>query len=60
MCRIFGAINDRSVGEDKLLRASEAMFSGGPDSQWIEQGDGWSVGTNRLAIQGIDGGNLCG
>lgn len=56
MCRIFGAINDKSVDNTNLLRVSEAMFSGGPDSQWIEQGQDWAVGSNRLAIQGIDGG----
>ena len=32
------------------------MISGGPDSQWIERDVNWSVGANRLAIQGIDGG----
>lgn len=56
MCRIFGAINDNSISEIKLLRASREMLSGGPDRQTNTIGEGWAVGANRLAIQGLTGG----
>ncbi|MCV0428247.1 MAG: asparagine synthase (glutamine-hydrolyzing), partial [Roseibium sp.] len=56
MCRIFGVVSDQEVDEENLFRASRCMLSGGPDQQWVKHGKNWSIGANRLAIQGIDGG----
>ena len=56
MCRIFGGVTDSVIARDRLSRASHLMLGGGPDQQWVLQNQNWAVGTNRLAIQGIDGG----
>ncbi|MDT9696393.1 hypothetical protein RMT89_10660 [Streptomyces sp. P17] len=33
------------------------MYPGGPDEQTLRRRHGWALGTNRLAIQGIDSGH---
>lgn len=56
MCRIFG--NFGAVGLDRadLAQLSGTQYHGGPDQQDYLGGPGWSLGANRLSIQGIDGG----
>ncbi|KRV49141.1 asparagine synthase [Wenjunlia vitaminophila] len=53
MCRIYGCFGGGTVGREVLDAVAGAMLEGGPDEQTCRVGDGWAVGTNRLAIQGI-------
>ncbi|MFF6995117.1 asparagine synthase (glutamine-hydrolyzing) [Streptomyces sp. NPDC008313] len=53
MCRVYGCFGGEPVGPDVLGAVSGAMREGGPDEQTARAGDGWALGTNRLAIQGI-------
>lgn len=57
MCRIFGQLGRTNVGEKTLQHVAIAMKHGGPDRQNYIDGPMWSVGSDRLAIQGIKGGN---
>ncbi len=57
MCRIFGQLGQIPVTEAALRQTAIAMKHGGPDRQSYETGTGWALGNNRLAIQGIDGGD---
>lgn len=56
MCRIFGHLGNRSASNQVLDLVSGAQISGGPDQQDYMLHDCWSLGSNRLAIQGLDGG----
>ncbi|MCZ7430714.1 asparagine synthase (glutamine-hydrolyzing) [Streptomyces sp. WMMC1477] len=56
MCRIYGSFGGPTPGPEVLERVADAMRPGGPDAQSLRRGDGWSLGTNRLAIQGVDHG----
>lgn len=57
MCRIFGQLGQIPVNEAALRQTALAMKHGGPDRQSYETGNGWAIGNNRLAIQGIHGGD---
>lgn len=54
MCRIYGSFGGP---HGDLAPVAAAMYPGGPDEQTARSGDGWALGTNRLAIQGIDSGH---
>lgn len=56
MCRIFGGVSRERISHSTLIQAGQAMLAGGPDQQWIASKTNWAAGTNRLAIQGISGG----
>ncbi|MEV4332793.1 asparagine synthase (glutamine-hydrolyzing) [Streptomyces sp. NPDC049597] len=53
MCRIYGCFGGERVGPEVLEAVADAMREGGPDEQTVQLGDGWALGNNRLAIQGI-------
>ncbi|MGW2644084.1 asparagine synthase (glutamine-hydrolyzing) [Streptomyces sp. NPDC001393] len=59
MCRIHGCFGvpvgdrDRAV----LTSVSAGQVHGGPDAQTLKLGPTWALGNNRLAIQGVAGGN---
>jgi asparagine synthase (glutamine-hydrolysing) len=57
MCRIFGTFGNQPVDEISLQRAAASMKHGGPDRQSYHAEDAWAVGTDRLAIQGVAGGD---
>ncbi|PIR11342.1 MAG: asparagine synthase (glutamine-hydrolyzing) [Gammaproteobacteria bacterium CG11_big_fil_rev_8_21_14_0_20_46_22] len=56
MCRIFGYFGERSISDRVLERVQLAQRNGGPDHQTLKRGETWAVGNNRLAIQGLSGG----
>ncbi len=56
MCRIFGYIGSAKLDKEHLQKVSREQLSGGPDAQTFCIRENWSLGSNRLAIQGIDGG----
>ncbi len=56
MCRIFGGVSQQRIPRSALDRAAQVMFEGGPDEQWVATDANWAAGTNRLAIQGVSGG----
>ncbi|MFC5724216.1 asparagine synthase (glutamine-hydrolyzing) [Streptomyces gamaensis] len=56
MCRIYGCFGGEPFGPDVLGSVAAAMLPGGPDEQSLHRGDGWALGTNRLAIQGVSHG----
>ncbi|MCQ0025560.1 asparagine synthase (glutamine-hydrolyzing) [Streptomyces somaliensis DSM 40738] len=53
MCRVYGSFGGETPRRDVLDRVAGAMRSGGPDEQTVRLGDGWALGNNRLAIQGV-------
>ncbi|MDD3183247.1 MAG: asparagine synthase (glutamine-hydrolyzing) [Alphaproteobacteria bacterium] len=57
MCRIFGQLGHPHIEERILQRAAIAMKHGGPDRQNYVASKMWALGSDRLAIQGIVGGN---
>lgn len=57
MCRLFGQLGRQHIEERILQRAALAMEHGGPDRKDYAVGDMWALGSDRLAIQGIKGGN---
>ncbi|MEV5593690.1 asparagine synthase (glutamine-hydrolyzing) [Streptomyces sp. NPDC052496] len=57
MCRIYGCFGGDHVSTGTLDAVADAMREGGPDEQTREHGDGWALGNNRLAIQGITHGH---
>ena len=57
MCRIFGQLGRQDIQERTLQRTAIAMEHGGPDCQNYMFGEMWAMGCDRLAIQGIKGGN---
>ncbi|WP_041820204.1 asparagine synthase (glutamine-hydrolyzing) [Streptomyces davaonensis] len=57
MCRIYGCFGGERAESDVLDAVAAAMLPGGPDEQTRRDGDGWTLGTNRLAIQGVDSGH---
>jgi asparagine synthase (glutamine-hydrolysing) len=56
MCRIFGNLGASALTPCELDFLSTRQLSGGPDRQSHVAGAGWALGANRLAIQGIAGG----
>ncbi|MES2204030.1 MAG: asparagine synthase (glutamine-hydrolyzing) [Pseudomonadota bacterium] len=56
MCRILGYFGNQNLSKDVIERATQNQIFGGPDQQSYIFGDGWGLGNNRLAIQGLDGG----
>lgn len=56
MCRIFGFF-DASVTPHEFRTVSSLQRHGGPDAQSSICGDDWGIGSNRLAIIDLDGGN---
>lgn len=56
VCRIFGFFDAR-VTPHEFRIVSLLQRHGGPDAQSSVRGDGWGIGTNRLAIIDLDGGN---
>lgn len=56
MCRIFGSIGRREISPSILKKVAQRQLHGGPDYQNFTVNPGWSLGINRLAIQGLDGG----
>ena len=56
MCRIFGHFGGPPLPAVVLERVADAQRHGGPDAQRFVNTPGWSLGTNRLAIQGLEGG----
>lgn len=57
MCRIFGQLGFQDIEEKILQRVALAMRHGGPDRQNYMTGKTWAIGSDRLAIQGIAGGD---
>ncbi|MFE7753133.1 asparagine synthase (glutamine-hydrolyzing) [Streptomyces sp. NPDC057428] len=57
MCRIHGCFGGETAGREVLDAVSGAMIEGGPDAQSVRRGNGWALGNNRLAIQGIASGD---
>ncbi|TBO60279.1 asparagine synthase (glutamine-hydrolyzing) [Streptomyces kasugaensis] len=55
MCRIFGYFNATASPND-LRTASALQRHGGPDASGSARGAGWGIGSNRLAIVDLDGG----
>lgn len=56
MCRILGYLGCQKIGEDKIKNAIQKQILGGPDSQSFIQKSQWALANNRLAIQGLLGG----
>ncbi|WP_324784261.1 asparagine synthase (glutamine-hydrolyzing) [Streptomyces sp. H51] len=56
MCRIYGCFGGERADPHVLEAVAAAMLPGGPDEQTVLRSDGWALGTDRLAIQGIDSG----
>lgn len=57
MCRIFGVFGSEDINEACLLGSAQSMVHGGPDRQSYEFGPRWALGNDRLAIQGVAGGD---
>lgn len=57
MCRILGYYNHAGVPPEVVERAIHQQIQGGPDYQSYHSGQNWVLGNNRLAIQGVTGGN---
>ncbi len=57
MCRIFGVFGSEDINEACLLGSAQSMVHGGPDRQSYEVGSRWALGNDRLAIQGVAGGD---
>ncbi len=57
MCRIFGQFGDAPIEDMHLHAAALSMKHGGPDRQNYNTGEKWALGNDRLAIQGIAGGD---
>ncbi|MBI3688222.1 MAG: asparagine synthase (glutamine-hydrolyzing) [Actinobacteria bacterium] len=55
MCRIFGHLS-AGTAPYELRMAAAAQRHGGPDAQTCATGPGWGIGSNRLAIMDLDGG----
>lgn len=56
VCRIFGFF-DAHVTPHEFHSVSLLQRHGGPDAQSSVCGDDWGIGSNRLAIIDLDGGN---
>lgn len=56
MCRIHGYIDTGAIDVAALHAVAAAQHHGGPDDQTLRCADGWALGNNRLAIQGLDHG----
>ncbi|AUG76493.1 asparagine synthetase B [Kitasatospora sp. MMS16-BH015] len=57
MCRIYGHFGGAPVDREVLRAVARGMHHGGPDEQTLHLADTWSLGNNRLAIQGISHGH---
>jgi asparagine synthase (glutamine-hydrolysing) len=55
MCRIYGHFN-AVVASTQLRTVAALQRHGGPDAHGRTRGDGWSLGSNRLAIMDPAGG----
>jgi asparagine synthase (glutamine-hydrolysing) len=55
MCRIYGHLGGK-LSPHHLRTVSALQRHGGPDARFIEAGDGWAVGSNRLAVMDLAGG----
>ncbi|SDI32138.1 asparagine synthase (glutamine-hydrolysing) [Actinokineospora alba] len=53
MCRIHGSFGGAPMDRSTLDAVALAQLHGGPDAQSVRIDDSWSLGNNRLAIQGI-------
>ncbi|GGN94758.1 asparagine synthetase B [Streptomyces albiflavescens] len=53
MCRIHGSFGGEPIAPHVLHTVGEAQRHGGPDARTLRTGDGWALGNNRLAVQGI-------
>jgi asparagine synthase (glutamine-hydrolysing) len=56
MCRIYGYSGNRQIPIETLNKVAIMQINGGPDGQYVREGENWALGNNRLAIQGLDGG----
>ncbi|MEV6138200.1 asparagine synthase (glutamine-hydrolyzing) [Nocardia sp. NPDC051990] len=56
MCRIHGYLGGAPVEQAALTAVAQAQRHGGPDAQTMHVGAGWALGSNRLAVQGVDHG----
>lgn len=56
MCRIFGSLGDSIPSQEVLVEVAKTQSHGGPDSQCHSIGNSWTLGNNRLAIEGLAGG----
>ena len=56
MCRILGYFNHAGLTPQKIEQAIQQQIHGGPDRQSYQSGKNWMLGNNRLAIQGVMGG----
>ncbi|MFD8376786.1 asparagine synthase (glutamine-hydrolyzing) [Streptomyces sp. NPDC059688] len=55
MCRIFGYFNAASTPH-AMRTVAALQRHGGPDATGVARGAGWGLGSNRLAVVGLDGG----
>ncbi|WP_432176272.1 asparagine synthase (glutamine-hydrolyzing) [Streptomyces sp. Tue6028] len=53
MCRIHGCFGGEPVAPEILHAVARAQRHGGPDATTLHSGDGWALGNNRLAVQGV-------
>jgi asparagine synthase (glutamine-hydrolysing) len=56
MCRIYGYLGNQTVSREILGNIGKMLINGGPNGQYLQEGQHWAIGNNRLAIQGLDGG----
>ncbi|MEV8021312.1 asparagine synthase (glutamine-hydrolyzing) [Streptomyces sp. NPDC086554] len=56
MCRIFGHFDAR-VTWHELRTVAAVQQHGGPDAQTFATGEGWALGSNRLAVMDPSGGS---
>src|SRR5689334_3998903 len=57
MCRIYGYFGNNQVPIEILNQIGSDQITGGPDEQSLKLGQEWGLGSNRLAIQGLEGGS---
>ncbi|MEV6837033.1 asparagine synthase (glutamine-hydrolyzing) [Streptomyces sp. NPDC051133] len=53
MCRIYGSFGGATIGPRVWDTVADAMREGGPDDRGRRSGEGWTLGNNRLAVQGV-------
>ncbi|WP_194838547.1 asparagine synthase (glutamine-hydrolyzing) [Nocardia sp. XZ_19_369] len=56
MCRIHGYLGGSPLPEAALTAVGSAQRHGGPDAQTLHSDHRWALGSNRLAVQGIEHG----
>ncbi|MCX4997479.1 asparagine synthase (glutamine-hydrolyzing) [Streptomyces longwoodensis] len=57
MCRIYGSFGGATISPQVWDDVAGTMREGGPDEMGRRCGDGWTLGNNRLAIQGVPDGH---